>query len=175
MAAVQPDIHKLLQQTVSYTQQLLGFLDDKQLPRLTFSPDCPGLPRDPAYEALRVNLNQAANDLLLLVNGPKNFLRTFHTSAYDLAACQVALDFGFFEAVPLDGTTTLAELANSVGVDESRVGSIIRLLATQRIFDEVAPDVFSHTATSALVTRDADIRAAVHKQYVFEQIIPFSF
>ncbi|KAL9034360.1 MAG: hypothetical protein Q9214_007079 [Letrouitia sp. 1 TL-2023] len=164
MAASQPNIQKLLQQTVSYAQQLLGFLDDRQLLKPTFSPDCPDTPKDPAYEALRVNLNQTANDLLLLLNGPKNFLRTFHTSAYDLAACQVALDFGFFEAVPVDGTTTLPELASAVGVDESRAGSVIRLLATQRIFEEVTPDVFCHTATSAVVARNADIRAAVHKQ-----------
>ncbi|KAL9607259.1 MAG: hypothetical protein Q9167_007812 [Letrouitia subvulpina] len=164
MAAPQPNIQKLLQQIVSCTQQLTGFLDDKQLPKPTFLPDCPDIPGDPTYETLRVNLNQTAKDLLLLVNGPKNFLRTFHTSAYDLAACQVALDFGFFEAIPVHGTRKLSELASAVGVDEGRVGSVIRLLATQRIFEEVGPDVFSHTATSALVAQNAEIRAAIHKQ-----------
>ena len=164
MAPFQPSIRKISQRIASNAQQLSLLLDDKQLPRPTFSADCPDIPADPAYEALRVDLNEAANDLLLLVNGPKNFLRTFHTSPYDLVACQVALDFGFFEAVPLDATITLSELSKAVGVDESRVGSVIRLLATQRIFVEAAPDLFQHTATSALIARNKDIRAAVHKQ-----------
>ena len=78
----------------------------------------------------------------------------------------MALDFNFFEAVPLEGSVLLSEIAKTVGMDEDRVGRVMRLLASQRVFVESQPDVFRHTATSALVASDKAIKASIAMQLV---------
>jgi hypothetical protein len=60
------------------------------------------VPENPEQIALRARLNDAARDLLRLVNGPRNDARTFVCYLYDLAAWQVACEFNFFEAIPED-------------------------------------------------------------------------
>lgn len=155
-------IRELCRRIVTNAAQVAAYYDDNQLPDPTFGPDCPDIPSSIEYERLRISLSQTADDLLHLVNGPKIFIRTFACSHYDLAAFQVALEFKFFENVPIETTITLSELAKAVGFDEDRVGSVIRLLATQRIFEETDSGVFQHSARSALLAKDEDIRAACH-------------
>lgn len=127
------------------------------------------------YEDLRVSLNEAARDLLALVNGPKNTLRSLIFSHYDLAALQVALDRRLFDYIPLPsdaGQTTspqaasIAQIAAQAGMDEDRTGRILRLLATHRIFEEVANDSgsFKHTTYSMLLAQDSDFNAMAAMQ-----------
>ena len=155
-------VRELSQQIAVIAAQIADYYDANHLPEPTFDPDSPSIPTAANYEALRIPLSQAAHDLLHLVNGPKRFVRTFSFSHYDLAAFQVALDFNFFTVLPLRGSINLSELAKAVGFDEDRAGSVIRLLATQRIFEETEQNVFRHTAISALVAIDEDIRAAAN-------------
>jgi hypothetical protein len=116
------------------------------------------------YSKLRAALNEAANELTLLVNGPERALRVFGCSHFDMAAFQTALEFGFFEAVPLAGSITLGSIDKKVELDEDLVARVIRLLATQHIFVEKQPGVISHTSFSALIARDSDIKAAAYMQ-----------
>lgn len=155
-------IRELSRRIATIATQIADYYADNQLPEPTFGTDCPDILSTIEYENLRISLTQTANDLLHLTNGPKSFIRTFACSHYDLAAFQVALEFKFFEAVPVDGSIRLPELAKAVGFDEDRVGSVMRLLATQRIFAELEPDIFQHSARSVLIARDEDIRAACH-------------
>ena len=155
-------LRELCHRIATIATQVAAFYNDNQLPEPTFGPDCPDIPSSAEYEQLRISLSQTTDDLLHLVNGPKVFIRTFACSHYDLAAFQVALEFKFFESVPATGSIAMADLAKAVGFDEDRVGSVIRLLATQRIFEETEPCVFQHSARSALIARDEDIRAACH-------------
>ena len=155
-------IRELCRRIATTATQVATYYDENQLPEPTFGPDCPDIPSNVEYERLRTSLSQTADDLVHLVNGPKNFIRTFTCSHYDLAAFQVALDFKFFENVPINKPIALPELAKAVGFDEDRVGSVIRLLATQRIFEETNPGVFQHSARSALLARDEEIRATCH-------------
>ncbi|KAF2275382.1 S-adenosyl-L-methionine-dependent methyltransferase [Westerdykella ornata] len=136
----------------------------------------------PGYENIRAGLNDAALDLLRLVNGPKNTLRELFFSHYDLAALQVALDKKFFDHVPLptslennaangssgshatgaSDTISAADLADEAEMDEDRTARILRLLATHRIFEEVGEGetgIFRHTSLSALLKRDQDFNA----------------
>ncbi|KAF4998731.1 hypothetical protein FGRMN_3057 [Fusarium graminum] len=120
---------------------------------------------DDELEATRNVLNEAANDLLHLVNGPVNQFRWFFMSHYDLAAHQVALQSGFFKHVPLNGKIGLPELAHKAGMDQDRCGRVVRHLTTHRVFNEVEPDVFEHTASSALLARDSNVEALLLMQF----------
>ena len=139
------------------------------------------MPETPEYEALRAPLNDAALDLLRLINGPKSTLRSFFFSHYDLAALQVALERRFFSHVPLpldlNGDTavngqktvqgaSVAEIAENAGMDEDRTARVLRFLATHRIFEEVDGERgrFRHTANSALFARDEDWNATASMQ-----------
>ena len=131
----------------------------------------------PEYERLRASLNDAALDLLGLVNGPRNTLRALIFSHYDFAALQVALDRGFFRHVPLPETTqieneevptaTVEDIANQAGMDVDRTGRIMKLLVSQRIFEEVdGADklTFKHNANSELLAKDAAFHATADMQ-----------
>jgi hypothetical protein len=119
---------------------------------------------DDAFEESRIAINEAAKDLVRLVNGPMVEFRSFFTTHYDLAAYQIALEFKYFKAVPVNGYITLADLAKAVGMDEDRTGRVIRHLASLRVFYEPEPGMFEHTAASALVATDDDIDAVLLMQ-----------
>ena len=118
------------------------------------------------YKDLQASVNEAANDLILLINGPKTFLRTFLTTHYELAAYQIAIEFRFFQNVPLQGETGIARLAEIVGMDAERTGRVLRLLATQRVFKEVEEDKFAHTAASIALATDSEVNSAAGMQYI---------
>ena len=128
----------------------------------------------PEYESLRASLNDAALDLLRLVNGPRNTLRTMCFSHYDLSSLQIALERGFFVHVPLpkeiqgkeDAGIHVARIAEKAKMDVDRAARVLRLLATHRIFEEVGSGSgrFRHTAMSALMARDKDFHAMAHMQ-----------
>lgn len=128
----------------------------------------------PEFEALRASLNDAALDLLRLVNGPGNTLRTMCFSHYDLASLQIAVERGFFLHVPLPEAKEGAppadihvmELADKAEMDADRASRVLRLLATHRIFEEVGSGSgrFRHTPMSALMARDKDFHDMVHMQ-----------
>jgi hypothetical protein len=140
------------------------------------------VPDTPEYEALRAKLNDAALDLLRLVNGPRTTLRSLVFSHYDLAALQVALERRLFHHVPLPVDITeestgikdtvirgadIAEISERAGMDEDRTARVLRLLATQRIFVEVedcGKAKFQHTASSALFASDEEFNQMAHMQ-----------
>ena len=166
MASTRSEILETARTISVYAGQIVSYLEeheDKTPPNSSISNP---IPAGPSYDALRNPLSDAAQNLLLLVNGPLNWLRLFFCSHHDLAAWQVALDFDFFEAVPLEGSVLLSEIAEKVVMDEDRVGRVMRLLASQRVFVESQPDVFRHTATSALVASDKAIKASIAMQLV---------
>ncbi len=157
------------------TLAIAQYLDKHQLPGPSYDPNSRA-PDTPEYEALLAPLNEVAQDLLGLVNGPKRTLTSMLRAQYDLAAFQVALEFGFFDAVPLGTGESihLKDLSKIVNVDEDRAGRIIKLLATRRVFVESDPDVFKHTSASALLAMDEEIKAAGLMQSVLGDFIPLT-
>ncbi|KAK9423457.1 putative S-adenosyl-L-methionine-dependent methyltransferase, partial [Seiridium unicorne] len=99
--------------------------------------------------------------LLRLVNGPGNEFRTFFITQYDLAAWQVALEFGLFGHALLNGKIDRAVLAAKAGMDADLCGRISKHLATQNVFNQIELDVFEHSAASALVAKDSGIEALI--------------
>lgn len=178
-----PTIASLADRISDLSAQITSYLGTYSKSDLSVSADSSAIPEAAEYEALRVPLNDAAHDLLRLINGPKNSLRSFFFSHYDLAAFQVALDRGFFYHVPLaehdavdnepsGGNSTgkscasISDIAKKAGMDEDRTGRVLRLLATHRIFRQVPgnSESFQHTAASALLARDSNLYATADMQ-----------
>lgn len=178
-----PSIASLAKQISDLSVQISSYLSSSSQPEPNFSASSTTVLETAEYEALRAPLNDAALDLLRLINGPKSSLRSLFLSHYDLAALQVALDRGFFNYVPLSAPVTsneslanvngivkagasVKQIAEKAGMDEDRTVRILRLLATHRIFEQVAgeSESFQHTAASALLARDNEFHALVDMQ-----------
>ncbi|KAF1949994.1 sterigmatocystin 8-O-methyltransferase precursor [Byssothecium circinans] len=159
-----PTLLALAKQVHELTAKLVSDLEANGSSEPTFDISSEPIPETTSFKTLTSSLNDAAQDLLRLVNGPKAEARTLICTLYDLAAWQVACEFRFFEAVPEDGKASVKEIAETVGMDEDRVGRFLRILATERVFQEVEGNVFRHTAKSVLYLRDPQIRDAVHYQ-----------
>lgn len=170
------EILELAGQIPRLTEAIAQYLDKQQLPAPSYQPDSRA-PETPQYDALLAPLNEVTQDLLRLVNGPKRSLASLMLAHYDLAAFQVALECGFFEAVPIgDGASIpVKDLSKIVKVDEDRVRRIIKFLATHRVFVEIEPDIFQHTSASALFAMDMELKAAGLMQSVFLKTISFPF
>jgi len=158
-SASQSELLRLSQTVLQATSTIVRYLEETNQREPSFSQDSSAIQGNDNFEATRIQLNDAAHDLLRLINGPLAEFRSFFTTQYELAAYQVALDFGIFGKVPLGGRIALSDLARKVGIDEDRCGRVIKHLAAQRVFNEIEPDVFEHSAGSALIAEDANIEA----------------
>lgn len=156
----------LAKQISELSTQISSCFNASTYPEPNFSASSGDVPKTPEYESLRVSLNDTALDLLRLVNGPKNTLRTYVFSHYDLAVLQVAVERGFFRYIPLEGSIDVRILADKAKMDEDRTTRLLRFLTTRRIFEEVgsASGIFRHTAMSAVMARDRNFHAMVHMQ-----------
>ncbi|KAH8727769.1 O-methyltransferase-domain-containing protein [Phaeosphaeriaceae sp. PMI808] len=172
-------IATLAQRISALSSQITSYYSANSLPSPNFTPNAPATPETPEYEALRGPLNDAALDLLRLVNGPKNTLQQLFFSQYDIAAMQVALDKRFFESVPLPSEASkdadslqssdkspkasVEDIAKKANMDVNRTSRVLKMLATHRIFAEVESkddgEAFTHTAGSALLARDSGFYA----------------
>ncbi|KAH8712112.1 S-adenosyl-L-methionine-dependent methyltransferase [Phaeosphaeriaceae sp. PMI808] len=147
-------IPSLANQVSKISSQITTYLNQKGC-HPDFTPKSPNLPETYEYEALRNQLSDAANDLLRLVNGPKNTFRTLTFSHTDLAAVQVALRRKFFQHVPDNNVgLTAADVAEAASIDVDRTTRILKMLATHRIFEEDgATGKFRHTSASAFLKK----------------------
>jgi hypothetical protein len=154
-----PSLTGLAETISTLTNSIASHLKESNHETPDFTTSSAEIPSNSEYEKLRIGLNSVALDLLRLVNGPKVGLRDFFTHHYEMAAWQVALEFDYFNHVPLEGSITLKELAQKAGMDEGRTLQVMRFLATQRVFKELAGETdeehpFEHTATSAMIARE---------------------
>jgi len=163
-AEQQSTLLQLANEVQQLTTRIVNDLAEKKIAEPSFAVDSNPLPESPEHIEIRDRLNDAARDLLRLVNGPLNDARTFVCSLYDLAAWQVACDFNFFEAIPEQGSASIKEISEKVGIDEDRVGRFLRILTTDRVFEEVEKDVFRHTSRSVLYLKDKQWRDAMNYQ-----------
>jgi hypothetical protein len=94
------DILTLALDIVNQASTIKTLLISQSLPLPDFSASSPELPDTPEYAALRSKLVASLDDLRLLVVGPRTTMRGLMGSSNDLAALQVAFEFGFFTIVP---------------------------------------------------------------------------
>jgi SAM-dependent methyltransferase len=159
----QNELLALAQQVKDVSSRLIEHLASVGQGTPNFSLTSPDIPEgDRSYDALRNQLNDAAFDLLLLVNGPKIHARKLLVQCHDLAAYQIAFDFEFFKTVPREGSMSLAAIAEKTGLDIDRTGRVLRFLASQRVFREVEKDTFAHTRISYMLNADEELTSAGH-------------
>lgn len=156
---VSTDILTLAQDIVNDAAKIKTLLASQNLPAPDFSPDSPELPDTPEHAALRSSLAASLDDLRLLVVGPRTTMRSLMGSSNDLAALQVAFEFGFFTIVPVAAEEGIAvqDIARQAGMDEGRARQVLRFLCTHRIFREAKDGWFTHTACSAAFGRDDNL------------------
>ncbi|KAI0198017.1 putative O-methyltransferase [Astrocystis sublimbata] len=157
-------ILKKARDVLAQAENFVKYLEDTGYSEPNFADSGFSYPRSREYDKIRMNLTEAAQDTILLANGPMNWLRTFFCHHHDLGAWQTALRFKYFSIVPLDKPVSVSEMAEKAGMDEDRLRRIMKLLASQRCFQEVEEDVYEHTALSALIARDHTIEAAISFQ-----------
>ncbi|OAG05884.1 sterigmatocystin 8-O-methyltransferase precursor, partial [Paraphaeosphaeria sporulosa] len=154
----------LARSILSITGDIVKELETTGVPVPHFAPESSDVPITDSYIRLRNSLNDAAGDLLLLVNGPQAHTRQLLASHHDLAAYQIAFAYGVFAAVPEGSPITITKLAQSVGLPDDILRRVLYVLCTQRVFEEIEKDVFVHTHGSVVFARDPQLRAAAEYQ-----------
>ena len=154
-----PDILSLALEIVSDAANIKTLLASQNLPAPNFTPDSPELPDTPENAALCSRLVASLDDLRMLVVGPRTTMRNLMGSSNDLAALQVAFEFGFFTIVPVTEQEGMdvEDIAREAGIDVGRARQVLRFLCTHRIFREVKDGWFAHTASSAAFGRDENL------------------
>lgn len=75
-SALSPSMRELAESIISQVNTITKFLDGQSIPHPSFRPDAPSaLPYDGQVQAARVALIEAANDLILLAQGPSEYIR----------------------------------------------------------------------------------------------------
>jgi hypothetical protein len=152
-------------------EELVRFLEKNGYEEPTFKPDSVKIPADNQYNSIRIQLNESAETLLHLANGPTNWIRSTCVSHQELAAWQVALRFKYFTAIPVGEKMSLEDFAKKVEMDEDRTSRILKLLTTNYCFNEVEEGVFEHTAMSAQLAEDKELDAVFGFQYKHMKMI----
>ncbi|KAI1827428.1 putative O-methyltransferase [Xylaria intraflava] len=148
-------------EVLAQAESLVKYYEAKGVAEPDFSPSSASHPSDREFDTLRINLTQAAEDAILLANGPLQWLRTFICHQHDLGAWQIALRFKYFSIIPVGQSMTVKEMASIAKMDEDRLGRVMKLLASQRCFQELEEGVYEHTSLSAFVANNKDIEATI--------------
>lgn len=159
---VHSDLLALAENISQKTKEISDYLKANNLATPTFAAGSEDPPSTPEYLEIHNSLKASLEDLQRLVDGPRRHMRAFLLEGYDLAAFQVALDFGFFDIVPSGGEISLQELAQKAGLDLDRVSRIVRMMITHRFFQEKKPGVISHNNASYILQKDEEFRCTVH-------------
>jgi len=169
-----------LAQTIhDITAEIVSNLTSEELSEPTLEIDSQNIPDAQPFTELRDCLNEATSELTYLINGPQTLARNSVLGLYDLTALQVAFEFNFFEAIPENGLLEIKKFAEIVGIDEDRVSRILKILATDRIFQEVEIDRgaggkvsgWRHSARSLAFLREPGLRDAGRYQYVCKLLL----
>ncbi|KAF7546524.1 hypothetical protein G7Z17_g8369 [Cylindrodendrum hubeiense] len=147
------------------------YLSAHELPQPSHEPDGPSstLPKDapPNVQRARQSLMDSALQLFQLAAGPSEFITNLAPGFQYVACLAWLLRFDIFHLVPASGTISYKDLAmaaskranGAVDIPETRLKSIVRMAMTSALFREPEPNRVGHSATSALVARDADVHS----------------
>ena len=147
------------------------YLSTHDLPQPSHAPDGPSstLPKNapPSIQRARQSLMDAALQLFQLAAGPSEFIPNLAPGFQYVACLRWLLHFNIFHLVPKSDTISYGDLAASasktakaaIPIPEARLKSILRMAITAGLFNEPEPNRVSHSATSALLARDADVHS----------------
>ena len=80
---------------------------------------------------------------------------------HDTSTLRTLYRFNVFDAIPLDGEITYADVAKKVGLDEDRTRRVMQYAMRNGFFNESKPGYVVHSASSAALARDEKLRAMV--------------
>ncbi|KAI1142787.1 sterigmatocystin 8-O-methyltransferase [Hypoxylon sp. FL0543] len=147
------------------------YLSTHNLPQPSHEPDGPSstLPKDapPSIQRARQTLMDSALQLFQLAAGPSEFIPNLAPGFQYVACLAWLLRFDIFHLVPVSGTISYRDLAaaaskrasGAAAIPETRLKSIVRMAMTSALFREPEPNRVGHSATSALLARDADVHS----------------
>ncbi|KAI0123645.1 sterigmatocystin 8-O-methyltransferase [Xylariales sp. AK1849] len=147
------------------------YLSAHNLPQPSHEPDGPSstLPKDApqSLQRARQSLMDSALQLFQLAAGPSEFIPNLAPGFQYVACLAWLLRFDIFHLVPASGTISYRDLATAaskraggaVAIPETRLKSIVRMAMTSAVFREPEPNRVGHSATSALLARDADVHS----------------
>ncbi|KXT10700.1 hypothetical protein AC579_5052 [Pseudocercospora musae] len=117
----------------------------------------------PEIEASRKRLQAAAKAVQNLAAGPEQYMRNLARSYHDSTTLRWLIHFKIFEAIPLGRgeSITYSELARKCDVNEDILRRIVKYAITNHIFHEPESDEVAHTAYSAILVTDAELRAEI--------------
>jgi hypothetical protein len=166
MAAPTPTLESLGAQIAELSKTLSAKLQEDGAPPPSFAADGPpNMPGKPDIQMLRIGLLEAVRDLEHLTLGPyPYFLEAPPHINNDLFSLDAMTQFDFFGAVPLNGSASYGEIAAHTKLPESFVRRILRYAMCNYMFAEQKVENGKdfrvvHTATSALLARDSDLRS----------------
>ncbi|KAH8698978.1 sterigmatocystin 8-O-methyltransferase [Talaromyces proteolyticus] len=147
------------------------YLSANELPQPSHEPDAPSstLPKDapPNIRRARQSLMNAALQLFQLAAGPSEFIPNLAPGFQYVACLSWLLRYDIFHLVPASGSISYRDLATAASrransaadIPEARLKSIVRMAMTSALFREPEPNRVGHSATSALLARDADVHS----------------
>ncbi|KUI72390.1 6-hydroxytryprostatin B O-methyltransferase [Cytospora mali] len=147
------------------------YLSAHDLPQPSHEADGPSrtLPKDAPQivQKARQSLMDSALQLFQLAAGPIEFIPNLAPGFQYVACLSWLLRYDIFHLVPESGTISYKDLAtaatkkagSAVAVPETRLKSIVRMAMTSALFREPEPNRVGHSATSALLARDADVHS----------------
>ncbi len=158
------------------------YLGANHIPQPSFDSDGPStiVPAVSPYniQQARQNLIAASLEIVQLAIGPSEFLsnlatgvrlepsslqirdNTYSSSKVSIISCLCWLcQYNIFHLVPLSDTISYADLASAARVPEQRLKSIVRMALTNTFREQSDGKRIGHSATSALLARNADVYA----------------
>ncbi|KAF2017681.1 sterigmatocystin 8-O-methyltransferase [Aaosphaeria arxii CBS 175.79] len=151
------------------TTEINKYIEEKKLPTPTLSADSeqffPELSPDLFFK--RQVLLDALQDLTMLVQGPSESIFNWVAQApSDLSSLNVLNHFNFWDAVPLDGDASYAEIAERVKLPVDVVTRILLHSTNVNLFAETNPGKantrIKHTARTAALARSEGLQSLVH-------------
>lgn len=102
-----------------------------------------------------------AQSLNRILRGPHDFLHELVASNWDKGALYCLLEHDVLDHIPLDGSSSLTDLANRTGISAEKLLPILRLAACEQIIQESPEKVFRHELISRELVTDTGLRAFI--------------
>lgn len=116
-------------------------------------------------QVARIALIEAASDLILLAQGPGEYIRNeafvvrCDQTKHDVSVLSILNHYDVWNAVPVDGTISYDDLSKKIGLPRNCIHRVLRHAMTRRNFCEPAHGYVAHTANSAAVVKDSSVSA----------------
>lgn len=109
----------------------------------------------PEQKAIRQEIVQAARAIINEVSDPVDYLKSEWVNMADMASWNVFMDWKAFDKIPLTGSISLKDLAESVGAEESLTVRIASLLVATGKLRQPSPGHVAHGRFSPLYRSDS--------------------